>query len=316
VYVTTLGSGASAFKNGRSSVGYIVHIDDEPKILVDAGGGTASAISETEIDIAKLDMVLFTHLHVDHSAEFPAILKATYQQNRDSRPWEIFGPTGDGIRPGTSEWVSKMFDGKRGAYSYIREFVKEYLGTDVRLNAHDIPAPVDSSGKIRTVYDTNGLTIKAAPTKHGKMPSLAYRVSYNGTSFTFTGDYSSKLGNVPKLAEETDVMVQNRLLEPEGETSGSNPKQVLHSTPSEVGTNAQEANAGMLVLSHVSRDEVTDLSEEIEIISDKYSGPIVVTKDRVDMYPDGRVLDTKANPETGTPEDNGDDLMFLPNIDN
>ncbi|WP_458190949.1 MBL fold metallo-hydrolase [Haladaptatus sp. NG-WS-4] len=313
VYVTVLGSGASALKNGRSSVGYVVHVDGEPKVLVDAGGGTASAISEAEIDITRLDLALFTHLHVDHTADFPAILKASYQQGRDSRPWEMYGPTGAGIRPSTTEWATRMFDGRNGAYSYIREFVKEYLRTDVCLETYDVKAPVDSAGKIRTIYDADGLRIDAAPTKHGAMPSLAYRVSYDGTSFTFTGDYSSKFGNVPKLARGTDVMIQNRLLEPELEMSGSEPKQVLHSTPSEVGTNARKANAGMLVLSHVSRDQVTDLREELDIITDAYDGPIVVTKDLLDVYPDGNVLETKANPETGTPEDNGDDLMLLPN---
>ncbi|WP_433631841.1 MBL fold metallo-hydrolase [Halomicrococcus sp. NG-SE-24] len=315
VYVTVLGSGASALKNGRSSVGYIVHIEGEPKILVDAGGGTASAISEAEIDVTKLDLVLFTHLHVDHSADFPAILKAAYQQGRNSRSWGIYGPTGAEARPGTEDWVSRMFDETNGAYSYLREFVTRYLGTEVNLEAHEITAPVDSPGKIQTVYADDGLTVDAAPTKHGSMPSLAYRVSYEGTSFTFTGDYSSKLGNIPELATETDILVQNRLLKPESEMSRCAPKRALHSTPSEVGTNARKADAGMLVLSHVSRDEVTDLREELGIITDEYDGTIVVTEDLLDVYPNGRVIETKANPETGTPKDNGDDLLFLPNAD-
>lgn len=312
MYVTVLGSGASALKNGRSSVGYIVHIDGEPKLLVDAGGGTASAISEINVDITKLDLTLFTHLHIDHSVAFPAILKASYQQGRDSRPWEIYGPSGKGIRPGTKEWISKMFDGDDGAYSYLQEFVGQYLGTDVRLEAHDINAPTDSSGKIQKVYSKDGLTVDAAPTKHGAMPSLAYRVSYQGTSFTFTGDYSSKLGNVPKLAKGTEVMIQNRLLKPESKMDGSEPKRVLHSTPSEIGMNAQKAGAGILVLSHISRDTVTDLGEELSIITDKYDGPIAVANDLVDVYPDGRILETKMNNESGTSEASGDGLMFIP----
>ncbi|GKZ16030.1 MBL fold metallo-hydrolase [Haladaptatus sp. T7] len=312
VYVTVLGSGASALKNGRSSVGYVVHIDGEPKLLVDAGGGTASAISETQTDITKLDLALFTHLHIDHTVDFPAILKAAYQQGRDGRPWEIYGPSGKGIRPGMKEWASKMFNGSSGTYSYLREFVGQYLGTNVRLKAHDIDAPTDSPGKIQRVYSKDGLTVEAAPTKHGAMPSLAYRVSYQGTSFTFTGDYSSKLGNVPTLAKGTDVMIQNRLLEPESKMGSSEPKRVLHSTPREIGMNAQKAKANMLVLSHISRDTVTDLSEEIKIIIDEYDGPIAIANDLVDVYPDGRILETKMNGDSGASGTSGDGLMFIP----
>lgn len=318
VYVTVLGSGASALKNGRSQVGYVVHLDGEPRILVDAGGGTAAAVSEAGIDVTALDIVLFTHLHVDHTSDFPAVLKASYQQGRDGRPWQILGPTGEGIRPGTKAWVSKLFDKTDGAYSYIHEFVHDYLGTDVRLEATDIPAPVDSPGEIQTVYERDDLTIQAAPTKHGAMPSLAYRVTYGGSTFTFTGDYSSKLGNVPPLAEDSDVLVQNRLLKPRSELKGSNygPKRTLHSTPKEIGANARTAGANMLVLSHVSRDEVTDLERELGVIAQRYDGPIVVAKDLLDIYPDGEVVSSTANPETGEGTHGNDaDMLFRPNLD-
>ncbi len=316
-YVTVLGSGASALKNGRSSVGYVVHLDGEPRILVDSGGGTAAAVSEAGIDITALDTVLFSHLHVDHTSDFPAILKAAYQQGRDGRPWRIFGPTGEGIRPGTEAWVSKLFDETDGAYSYIHEFVDGYLGTDVRLDATDVPAPVDSPGTIRTVYDRDGLTIRAAPTKHGAMPSLAYRVTYGDATFTFTGDYSSKLGNVPSLGEGSDVLVQNRLLEAESELEGGSygPKRTLHSTPSEVGATADATGADVLVLSHVSRAEVTDLETEIDVITESYDGPVVVTTDLLDVYPDGEVVRSTANPETGDGDHGNDaDVLFRPNV--
>ncbi|SEP13714.1 Ribonuclease BN, tRNA processing enzyme [Halogranum amylolyticum] len=316
IYVTVLGSGASALKNGRSQVGYIVHLDGEPRILVDTGGGTAAAVSEAGIDITALDIVLFTHLHVDHTSDFPAMLKASYQQGRDGRQWQILGPTGEGSRPGTKAWVSKLFDKTDGAYSYIHEFVHDYLGTDVRLETTDISAPVDSSGEIQTVYERDGLSIQAAPTKHGAMPSLAYRITYGGSTFTFTGDYSSKLGNVPTLAEGSDVLVQNRLLKPQSELKGSyGPKRTLHSTPEEVGTNAQTAGANMLVLSHVSRDEVTDLERELGVIAQRYAGPIVVAKDLLDIYPDGEVVSSTANPETGVGTHGNDaDMLFRPNL--
>ncbi len=71
--VVVLGSGGPrAF--GRAGSGYVVVVDGTPRILVDAGPGAFLRIGELQLDVEKVDTVLLTHLHIDHSSDLPAFL--------------------------------------------------------------------------------------------------------------------------------------------------------------------------------------------------------------------------------------------------
>lgn len=298
VSVTALGTGASSLSNGRASVGYVVRIDGEPKLLVDAGGGTAARVSEARIDLTALDAVFFAHLHVDHTADFPAIVKAAAQQGRGDRPLSVYGPAGSGDFPGTEAFVSRLFDEDEGAYSYLLSFVERYAGGDLTFDVTEIDATVGENDRPRTVHERDGVTVEAIPVVHGRIPSLAYRITYGDASVTLSGDYASATDNVPELARGTDVLVHHRLLEADSESHGR--KRELHSTAAECGATASTADVGTLVLSHVGRDDPGDLDAEIERIREAYDGPVVVVRDLVDVYPDGTVEDARPNVEPET----------------
>ena len=294
-YVTALGTGASALDNGRASVGYVVHLGGEPTLLVDAGGGTAARLSDARIDPSALDAVFLGHLHVDHTADLPAIVKAAYQQGRGDRPLEVYGPAGNAAQPGIESWISTLFDPESGAYGYLADFVERYADGELALPTTEVDAVVGRDDEVTRVYERDGLTVDAIPVVHGRVPTLAYRVAANGASFTFTGDYAAETDNLPRIADGTDVLVQHRLLEPGTE----GPKTELHPFSDECGRIAREADVGTLALSHVGRDEPDSLESSLESVRDEYDGRIVVLRDLVDVYPDGTVIETGENPETG-----------------
>lgn len=64
------------------------------RVLLDCGEGCLDALSEAEI--AALDVVAFSHLHLDHAAGFDAVLRRTY--SRPSPPLHIVGPAGTARR--------------------------------------------------------------------------------------------------------------------------------------------------------------------------------------------------------------------------
>ncbi|WP_265109757.1 MBL fold metallo-hydrolase [Halosolutus halophilus] len=293
-YVTALGTGASALDNERASVGYVVHVAGVPTLLVDAGGGTAARLSDARIDLTALDAVFLGHLHVDHAADVPAIVKAAYQQGRGDRPLAVYGPAGNAQQPGTESWLSTLFD-EDGAYGYLSDFVERYADGKLALPVTEVDAVVGADDEVARIYERDGVAVDAIPVVHGRIPTLAYRVSYAGQSFTFTGDYAAESGNVPKIARGTDVLVHHRVLEDDAD----GPKTGLHPTASDCGRNARTAGIDTLALSHVGRDDPADLETALETVRDEYDGRAVVLRDLVDVYPDGTVVDTRSNPETG-----------------
>ena len=305
--VTALGTGASSLDNGRASVGYAINVDGEPRLLVDAGGGTAARLSEAGTDLTSLEAVFFAHLHIDHTADFPAVVKAAAQQGRGDRPLAVYGPAGSEEFPGTAAFVARLFDPADGAYGYLPGFLERYADAELTFDVTEIDAAVGEADRARTVHERDGLTVAAIPVVHGRIPSLAYRIDYGDESVTLSGDYASETGNVAELGDGTDVLVHHRLLEAGSESEG--PKRELHSTPAECGATASDADAGALVLSHVGRDDPDDLDAELECVREAYDGPVTVARDLVDVYPDGTVEDIRrdAEPEIRSlPGDDGD----------
>ena len=76
VILQVLGSGGPESGDKRASSGYIVWIDGKSKVLVDFGGGTSLRFEEVGARIKDVDIILLTHLHVDHTADLPALLKS------------------------------------------------------------------------------------------------------------------------------------------------------------------------------------------------------------------------------------------------
>src|ERR1700747_1245409 len=69
--VVVLGSGGPrAFGRGGSS--FIVAMEGTPRILLDAGPGTFLRLGELNLDVEKVDTILLTHLHIDHSGDLAA----------------------------------------------------------------------------------------------------------------------------------------------------------------------------------------------------------------------------------------------------
>lgn len=71
VAVQVLGSGGPELKDKRASSSYLVWQDGRARVLVDAGGGSALRFGESGAKMSQLDVILFSHFHVDHSEEFP-----------------------------------------------------------------------------------------------------------------------------------------------------------------------------------------------------------------------------------------------------
>src|SRR5580658_4078723 len=122
VAVQVLGSGGPELQDKRASSSYLVWENGQARVLVDAGGGSALRFGESGAQMSQLDVILFTHFHVDHSADFPALIKSSWFEDRKGA-LPIYGPPGNDFMPSTTEFVSDLFGDKHGAYRYLSELL-------------------------------------------------------------------------------------------------------------------------------------------------------------------------------------------------
>src|SRR5271155_1391468 len=102
VAAQVLGSGGPELQDKRASSSYLVWEDGQARVLVDAGGGSALRFGESGAQMSQLDVILFTHFHVDHSGDFSALIKSSWFEER-KRPLPVYGPEGNGFMPSTVE---------------------------------------------------------------------------------------------------------------------------------------------------------------------------------------------------------------------
>src|SRR5690606_15553834 len=74
VWIQILGAGGPELDDGQASASYLLFIDNRSRLLVDTGPGAAAAFDRAGGKFADLDAIVFTHLHADHTADFPAFV--------------------------------------------------------------------------------------------------------------------------------------------------------------------------------------------------------------------------------------------------
>lgn len=269
--VVVLGSGGPrAF--GRAGSSLLVLLDGTPRILVDAGPGAFVRIGELEMDLGKVDIVLLTHLHIDHSADLPAFFNARALTSDEPISYRVFGPDGALLFPKTSRFVDLLV-GKDGAFVYQRTF-----GARETFDVRDLAIQLNSAQT--RIVDDNGLVVEEIATHHGDCPSVAYRISYKGRSVVFSGDMdASALANLVRLAKGANLLVFNcAVLDPPG-----SPEQLyeLHTPPKKIGEAARDAAVKNLLLSHLAPDVESKEEAVRRSVHASFAGPVMFAHDKL-----------------------------------
>jgi ribonuclease BN (tRNA processing enzyme) len=274
VAVQVLGSGGPELEDKRASSSYLVWEDGRARALVDAGGGSALRFGESGAQMSQLDVILFTHFHVDHSADFPALIKSSWFEDR-KRPLPIYGPEGNDFMPSTTEFVADFFGEKHGVYRYLSELLTPGEKSSYKLQPHNVPG----STKPMVVFHNGNLATYSVRVIHGGVPALAWRVEVGSKLIVFSGDTNGE-GGLTQLAANADLFVAHNAV-PEG-TVGIERR--LHMPPSVIGQIAGDAHVKHLVLSHRMLRTLGKEDQTRSEIEKRYSGPVDFAND-LDCFP-------------------------------
>ena len=272
--VTVLGSGGPVAA-GRAATGYLIELDGAPRVLVDAGPGTFGRFGEMRLDASRLDLVLLTHLHVDHVGELPGLVKSRDLSGDDPVRFRVFGPAGRGVYPATSELVKRLF-GEQGAFAYLSTF-----RNPIAFEPTDLP--LDGSAPPRTLLDEGGLRVTSVVTDHGDAPSIAYRIDAAGRSVVFSGDMAAKSDALVRLAAGADLLVMHAVVLDPPRSPG--PLYALHASPARIGEVAAAAHVRSVVLSHLPEAVLAASDDVLASVARGYAGEVRLAADclRVDL---------------------------------
>jgi ribonuclease BN (tRNA processing enzyme) len=275
VAAQVLGSGGPELQDKRASSSYLVWKDGQALVLVDAGGGSALRFGESGAQMSQLDVLLFTHYHVDHSADFPALIKSSWFEDR-KRPLPIYGPPGNDFMPSTTEFVYDFFGEKHGAYRYLSELLMPGEEGSYKMQPHNVVA----GSKPIAVFRSGDLAVYAVRVVHGQVPALAWRVKVGGKFIVFSGDTNGDDPGLVQLAMNADLFIAHNAV-PEG---AAGPERRLHMPPSVIGQIAEEAHVKNLVLSHRMLRTLGKEEQTQSEIKKRYPGPVEFAND-LDCFP-------------------------------
>lgn len=270
VAAQVLGSGGPELQDKRASSSYLIWQDGQARVLIDAGGGSALRFGESGAQMSQLDLILFSHFHVDHSGDFAALIKSSWFEDR-KRALPIYGPPGNDFMPATTEFVSDFFGDKRGAYRYLSELLVPGEGGSYKMQPHNVVTDETPA----TVFRSGNLAVSAVRVTHGPVPALAWRVEIGGKSIVFSGDTNGDGEGLPRLAANADLFVAHNAV-PEGATGV---ERRLHMPPSVIGQIAAEAHVKHLVLSHRMLRTLGKEDQTQSEIRKRYSGPLDFSND-------------------------------------
>lgn len=281
--MVVLGSGGPG-ATGRASSSYLVLMDGIPRILVDAGPGSFARLGEAKLSLAKTDIVLLTHLHIDHAGELPGLFKARAVSSSDPIEFNVWGPDGSpkplkGANfPSTTRFLQLLF-GPDGAFAYLSDF-----SAPMTVQAHDIPAGLLANAQPHEIFKQGALVITAIAGHHGDAPAVIYRIDYGGRSITFSGDIDAAgLPNLRRIAGNTDLLVFNSVVLDPPASPGV--LYTLHTPPAAIGKLAKEAGVRRLLLSHLSPSTEKMRDAVFKSIRTNYAGPMTQAEDGMRIQP-------------------------------
>lgn len=266
-----LGTGAGMPAKARNVSAVALQLLEERRAvwLFDCGEGTQHQILHTSVKPGKIEKIFISHLHGDHIYGLPGLLGSRSFQG-GTEPLIVYGPKGIEEFILTSLRISRTYLKYQLQIVELEEgiiFEDATFSVEARKLEHGVECfgfritEKDAPGELQ-VSELRKLGIRPGPIykeiKAGKTVELDDGTILRGSDFvgepkkgkviTILGD-TKPCRNVIELARNADYLVH------EATFAGGNEKmaeEFNHSTSIQAAEAAKEANAGSLILTHIS----------------------------------------------------------------
>ena len=273
--VTLLGTGVPVPSPDRFGSSTLIEAGDQ-KLLVDAGRGAAIRLFQLQIPLGRLDALLLTHYHSDHTSGIPDVWLTGWLESffgTRKAPLCVIGPSG----------ANALMTGLAAAYA-----------ADIKIRTADEKLPPEGvATSVRefdcdgVVYEKSGVKVTAFEVDHGDLikPCYGYRIDYDGRVAVISSDTRYNL-HVIKHATGADLLI-HEVASARPELAGEAFMQRIlghHITPRDAGRVFAQARPKLAAYTHLALlgsakippPTLDDLMAETRMT---YDGPVQIGED-------------------------------------
>jgi ribonuclease Z len=273
--VTLLGTGVPTPRPDRFGPSTLVQAGDQT-LLIDAGRGATIRLYQLGVPMGRVDALLLTHYHSDHTVGIPDFwltgwLQSHYAQR--TAPLRVIGPT--------------------GAKNLMSNLEKAYAA-DIKIRVADEKLPpqgvalaVEEFAADGVVYEKNGVKVTAFEVDHGDVikPAYGYRIDYGGRAAVISGDtrYNE---NVVKYGAGADLLVHEVAIARPELMSEAFIQRIMahHTTAREAGLVFSRTNPKLAAYTHLvflasERIPPATLDDLVAETRQTYGGPLEIGED-------------------------------------
>jgi ribonuclease Z len=263
-----LGTGAPPPRLDRFGPSTLIEVGSD-KFIIDAGRGAMQRLFQLGISFSEITGMFLTHHHSDHVVGFPDLWLTGWigrPWGKRNQPLQVWGPQG----------TKQMMEHLPQAFAVdIRVRSKHYPLEGIELMAQEIKEGV--------VLERDGIKVTAFEVDHGgeDLPAYGYRIDYRGHSAVLSGDTTFN-ENLIRHAQNADVLVHE--VTAVAGTAAESPEQLKrigsnHTTPEQAGEAFLRVQPKLAVYNHLLLFGGATAQDLIPATRKKYSGPLVVGED-------------------------------------
>jgi len=292
----TLGTNSGPIPNPRRAEASNVLLYGDQVVVVDAGDGVAWQLARAGVTLDKVDAIVLSHLHFDHTGGLFALMAQRFQMNIPD-PFTIYGPQG------TQQTVDALVQAMAPVldeHGWMLAKVAPKPAEVIEVVELTHGATFDLGGA-RVTVSRNSHYIVAEEQGDTRVRGLSFRFDLPDRSIVYTGD-TGPSADVVKLAQDADLLV-TEIMDPEvawerieALAEASDPGlfrrigmqfasgaikehfRRQHLSPEEVGTLAAQSKVKTLVITHNAiPDEL--LGEADARVRKHFSGDVLIAED-------------------------------------
>lgn len=273
--VTLLGTGMPTPSPQRFGPSTLVQAGEQI-LLIDAGRGATIRLFQAGVPIGKLDALLLTHYHSDHTSGIPDVwLTGWLQSHFGTRrtPFRVIGPVG----------ARHMM--KHLAAAYERDV--QIRIEDEKLPPEGAAVTVEEFEADGVIYEQGGVRVIAFEVDHGDVikPAYGYRIEYGGRVAVLSGD--TRLNeNVIRHATGADLLIHEVAIAPSELLSEPFIQRIMahHTTAREAGSVFARARPKLAAYTHLvflttKSIPPASLDDLVAQTREAYDGPLEIGED-------------------------------------